>query len=308
MRSKRYQIIGATTLFAVVLWVSVNLSSQYQTTVAVPIVVTNAPQGLALRTPLPASIQLTLSGEGWQMASYLWRSELRYLFDLTLANVYPKIRTQRDVRRALEIPPGISVVEMKPESLFMAFEPYVAKKVPVLLDTSVSYAEGYGLSGVARITPESTIVGGAASVVNAVDHWRTRKLNLRDLKAAVDMEIGLDDSVPFLLTFQPQAIRLRMNVQPLAEKTLSGITVASLSVPSDREVILIPPKIEIVVRGGIDQLTGISTADCRAFINFEEIPGDTSRTLVPRIELPAGLTLIEKRPERLHYVIRKRLQ
>jgi len=308
MSGKRLQIISATTLFAMVLWGSVNLSSEYQATVTVPISVTNVPQGLALRTPLPVGLQLTLRGEGWQMASYFWTLDLRYVLDLSLSSSVQKVLTMRDVVRGLGARSGIDAIDMKPESLFIAFEPYVAKKVPVVLDASVSYAEGYGLSGVPVMNPESIIVGGAASVVNPVDHWPTRRVSFQDLKAPVDTEVALDDSTPFVLSFQPSAVRISLNVQPLAEKTLSGITVNSRSVPEDREIILIPPKIEIVVRGGIDQLTGISAADCKASIDFSDIPGDTSRTLVPEIELPEGLILISKRPERLHYVIRRRLQ
>ena len=308
MKTRHLQIIAATTLLSALLWLSVNMNNHYQTTVSVPLILSDTPAGLALQTPMPRELQLSFRGEGWQLAAYLWRSDFQYRIDLGNSPHVQKVVTIRDVLREMTIPPGVELVDMKPESLFIAFEPYVEKKVRVYFNTSMSFAEGYGLSGPPSVRPESVTIGGAASLLTTIEGWRTRHSTFENLKAPVETEVPLDESTPFLLTVSPGTVRVTVNVQPFAEKTFNGVPIEVRSVPEDREVILIPPKIDIVVRGGIDRLATAAATDCRAYIDYKTIQEDTTRILPPEIELPVGITLMSKTPDRVQYFIRRRLR
>ena len=103
------------------------------------------------------------------------------------------------------------------------------------------------------------------------------------------------------------AIRVQFNVQPFAEKPFSGLPVEVLDVPANRELILIPPKIDIVVRGGIEQLSGLSLRDFTASVEFGTVVNDTSGFIDPQIGPPSGIQVMSKRPDRLQYIVRKRL-
>jgi hypothetical protein len=70
---------------------------------------------------------------------------------------------------------------------------------------------------------------------------------------------------------------------------------------------LIPPRIEVVVRGGIDQLTIIEQMDFRAHIDFRAILADTSGSMEPQITSPEGVQVVARRPERIQYIVRTRL-
>ena len=82
MKERRYHIVITTVVCAVLLWGFVKLGNQYQTTVEIPIDVSDLPEGVAIRTSLPRDIQMILRGEGWQLAALFWRSDLRYQLDL----------------------------------------------------------------------------------------------------------------------------------------------------------------------------------------------------------------------------------
>jgi hypothetical protein len=78
-------------------------------------------------------------------------------------------------------------------------------------------------------------------------------------------------------------------------------------VPSNREVILIPPRIELVVRAGIKQLSNLSTNDFHVTADYSVILTDTTGTVEPQIAAPPGVQVVRRRPERLTYIIRKSL-
>ena len=74
----------------------------------------------------------------------------------------------------------------------------------------------------------------------------------------------------------------------------------------------IPDQIEaahfdIVVRGDIEQLSELTLSDFEATIDFDAILADTSGYVSAKIDLPPGLQMVSRRPERHQYIVRKRL-
>ncbi len=306
MKRKRLHIILATTLFASLLWISVNLGNTFQTQATVPLVITGLPGGMAMQAPVPRSVQVKLRGDGWLLAMMLGR-ELRCTIDLTSLQQGQSAITLLDVAERLGIPGGVEPLDMNPDSIIVAFDSLVERKVPVALNIAASFRDRYGQVGPARATPDSVTLRGARSVLAGMQSWPTVRTTFENLKAPVDVTIRLAESERYQVEAFPPEIRLRMDVQWFAEKILSGIPVEVRSVPPHREVILVPPRLELVVRGGVDQLSAVNPQDIRASLDYARILSDTTGTLAPEIETPAGLQVISTRPEHLQYIVRKRL-
>ncbi len=79
------------------------------------------------------------------------------------------------------------------------------------------------------------------------------------------------------------------------------------SVPPGREIIFIPPRLDIVVRGGIEQLAAIGEGPFSAVVDFAELEKDSTGYAVPTLRIPDGLKVIERSPKRFQFIIRKRL-
>jgi hypothetical protein len=307
LSARTLRIAAATVFSAVAFWLSVHLNEVHEVPATVSLTFLNVPEGYALRTAAPREVHLNLQGEGWKLAGFLWGKDLACPIDLADAGKKERVMTVSDISRELGPHPGVLFSNMSPDTLFVAFEPYTSRKVPVILNASISCSDGYGLSGAPRLVPDSVTVGGASSIVAGIEQWRTRATSFEQLKAPLSTSVALDDSLPFLLSFSPPSVDLLLNVQPFAEKTLPGIPIRTLSVPANRELILIPPRLEIVVRGAIDQLASLTQNACGATVDFNAIEGDSIRVLTPVVDLPPGLTLIAMRPSTVQYVIRRRL-
>lgn len=307
MKQKNLHIILATTLFAALLWISVQLSNQYQTTVTTPFVLRNLPTGFALKAQVPRTIALRLRGEGWQMAAMFLRSDLRCVLDLALLAPQQGVITLNDVAERMTIPPGIQILDMKPDSVFVSYDTLGFRKVPVVLDYTASFRERHGQVGPVAVSPESVVIEGATSVLATIDTWKTSRVVLDNLKAPVELTVPLLESDRYLVTPNPSEVTVKLDVQWFAEKTISGLAVEVLSVPMYREVILIPPRLDLVVRGGVEQLAQLTGLDFRASIDYTTLLSDTTGMANPEITIPEGLHIVSRRPERLQYIIRKRL-
>lgn len=307
MENKRIHIILATVVVATLLWISVKLGFQYQTLVKAAVVVENIPTGMALKTAVPRALQLRFRGDGWQLVPLFLGRDLRYTLDVQSLAPGKRAITLRDLAERMQIPMGAQAVDMTPESLFVELESYEEKKVPVLVDDQSAFRDGYGQIGAPLVFPESVVVGGAKSIIASIDSWRTARRRFDNVKSSIDEYVPLADTSAYRLSFSPSTVRILIEVQQFAEKTLSGLPVEVLGVPENLEVILSPPKLDIVVRSGINRLAALSVRDFRATATYDEIIGDSTGMIDTRIGFPSGVQLVSKRPDRLQYIVRKRL-
>ena len=306
MEKKRLPIIVATTLFAILLWVSVNMSYEYQIVVHVPLVIENLPPDKAIATPFPKTVQLKLRGNGWRSAALMLGAEPQCIIDVSSLSSRHSLGLN-DIVDRITIPLGIQPVDMKPDSLRFDFDNYTEKRVPVLLNVVTLFRPGYGQVGETTVVPDRITLGGAASLLATIEGWPTARTTLTDVRSPLDAEVPLADSASHYLKLFPQKVRVRMNVQQFAEKTIVGLTVETNDVPQNKEVILIPPKVDVIVRGGVDQLATLGNEDFGASINYEEIIDDSTGYAEPLVTLPKGVQLVAKRPDRMQFIIRTKL-
>lgn len=307
MEKNRFPIIIATTLFAVLLWLSVNMSYDYQVVVSIPLVVENLPLNTAIATPFPKSVQVRLRGSGWHSAALMLSADPRCIIDAGALGSHKRSFALSDVLDRVTMPIGIQPVDMKPESVYFSFDSYAQKRVPVLLNAATEFRSGYGQVGETVITPDSVTIGGAVSLLATIRGWPTTRTAITDLKSPVDVELPLADSASNYLRLSPPAVHVKIDVQQFAEKTMAGLPVETRDVPQNKEVILIPPRIDLIVRGGVEQLSTLGNDRFSVSVEYGSIVNDSTGYTDPIVVSPKGVQLVMKKPERMQFIIRKKL-
>jgi YbbR domain-containing protein len=305
MKEHRLPIIIFSTLFAILLWVSVNMTYEYQTTVQLPLVLENIKPTRALARPVPQSVQMKVHGTGWQLAELSFAPNTRYELDCGEVTTHQRFLTANDIMERVKIPRGPSVIEIKPETLLVVLDEKISKTVPLIPNTSLSFRNGYDIIGDVHISPDSVKLAGAHSLLNDVTAWSTNLLSLSNLRSPVQTQISVSDSLSYGITPIPSKATISFDVQPIAEETFKGISVDVNDVPENRLVVLIPPKVDIIIRGGVDQLAALSRKDFSAYINYSTILLDTTGMISPTIVCPRNTKVVDQNPEKLQYVIRK---
>jgi len=327
MNRRQPIILFAACLFGALAWLSVSMGERYQITLTAPLTIEDVPEGYAIRTPVPRTLLLRYRGDGWRLALLQFGADANLtmsFISLRPAGEAPgradsgatsarpftppnRIITHLDISERAPTRAGVELTDITPDSIVLALDRYEQRKVPLLLDVSTSFREGYGQVGTVTLVPESVTVGGAASIVRTITSWSTVRREFKDLRTPVEADVALTQSPLLLLTFSVPSTHVSLNVEPFAEKVLSGIPVEGRGVPQHREVIFIPPKLDIVTRGGIRQLANLSAADFHVSIDYASILADTTGSIDPAVAGPGGIQVVTKRPDRVQYIVRKRL-
>jgi YbbR domain-containing protein len=307
MENKRYHIIIASIVFAVLMWFSINMGYEYTIVKHIPVILENRRDDRALRYPTPKSITVWFQGHGWQLAGLYFLPEIKYFIDLSSLTGDHFILTSRDFSEHVKIPPSIQPVDIKPETLVLAFDESREKKVPVIPRITISSPEGFGIVGPMKVTPESVLVSGSQHMIETVPAWSTEHLRFDNQRNPVDEQIGLVEPMNYAIDVTPRTVRLQIDIQPFAEKTFEGISLTVLGIPLNRDVIFIPPKMDVTARGSIDQLATLALENFQAKIDFQSLVEDSTGTVTPSLIVPEGVKIIHRSPERFQFIIRKKL-
>ncbi len=305
MKNKNLHIAIFSTLFAVALWLSINMGYEYQTVVSVPLVLENIKPNRSLAKPVPLTVNVKIHASGWQLVGLYFVPDVRYVLDISDISNRFNFVTSKEIVERLKLPQGIQTVDIKPDTIMVVLDDKVKKTVPVEPVVAMTFREGYGVVGDIESIPDSITLTGAKDLLDKIDRWQTDPLVFSSLKSDVNARVGVSDTMSFSITPFPAAVTVQIDVQPIAEKSFKGIPVEVNQVPENRLVVLLPQKIDIIVRGGIEQVAAVEQKDFSSYIDYKSILLDTTGSIHPVVTTPKDIKIVRQDPERLQYVVRK---
>ncbi len=301
----RTPVIIASVIFAIGLWLTVNLGFDYTTTKDIPIVIQNLADDIALRNTPPEYVRARIRGEGWKLLGMKIGGDTKYLIDLENKRSTITLQTSDDLSDRIRIPGGIDITEISPSQLTLELKPSTERHIPIEPVLDVTFRNGFDRVGPVSVFPESVMIRGAESVVGAINSWKTEPIILRDIREPVQKTVNLSDTYSRIISLSEGTCKVQFDVQWIAEKTIAGLQIGVEGIPANREVILIPPRMDVIIRGGIDRLAPIEKDSFSVQIYYRDILADTSGAVIPQIEGPKDVRIVQRTPERLHYVIRR---
>ena len=281
----------------------------YEYTVAkhIPVVLENLKEGKALKYPIPRVMTVRFRGTGWQLATLYLSADPKYYLDISTATDDPFLITSGDLSEHIKLSTPLQPVDVQPESLLVGIDESIVKRVPVVPRVMMNFAEQFGQVGLMSIVPESIVVTGSQSMMRNIVQWHTLHRRFENCRGNIDEELPLEEQPMFAFDIVPSTVRLMVEVQPFAEKTISDILLETTTVPEGSAVQCIPSRIELVVRGGINQLAKLSPSDFHATLDFNRLISDSSGLVYPSITAPEGIKILRRTPDHVRFIIRKQL-
>lgn len=307
MKFKHYHIIIGAFLFALLMWVSVNMTYDYTTTYTIPIKLDNLPAGKILKYPIPKNLDVRIKGSGWHLTSLFFSGNLELTIDGKKLTANTVTHTDALVTENIKLSSPISILDIYPDSLNFVIEDCLTKKVRVKPLINLDFLEGYGQAGEIEVFPDSIFVKGSQSNIGSIIDWKTKPVILNNLNKPVHIKLPLQEPPEYIINIELKEVDLRINVQPFAEKSYTGINIETYYLPVNREVIFIPPKMDVILRGSIEKLSNLTNDSISAYIDFTTLVSDSSGYVNPEVNLPPDVKIIKTFPDRFQFIIRKRL-
>lgn len=296
-------IIGSV-IFAIILWLFVSLNESYITWVQIPLLIELPPNRALEKSPEP-SVFVEVKGTGWQLFSLLsFNTSARCYLNLNKANFNNDvfIVSKDELIKSAELMKNIEVKNVRPETVQIFTGQISQKKVPVIPDIQIIPAEGFTVVGKLKITPDSVIIKGNSKIIQEISSWKTEKIQITDKIKSFDFNIGLMDSLKNIISINPASVNIYVNIQQSAQKVIPDVAIKVIGKQLPQNYIIQPPKISVILTGGIEEIKKVTPSDVSAFIYYNDIITDSIGIFKPEIKFPENIKLLNTDPKTVQII------
>lgn len=300
---KNLHIVIISLFFSFLLWGSISLSKDYYITVEFPLKVINFPDGYSSGTKLPERISAKIRGDGWKLVAVNLGAESEYIISAGNDTGRKYINLFNSLSENQWLSSDMEVLDLNPDTLSLYIEKVREKKVKIEPNFNMDFKPGYGLATELDIFPDSTIVSGPASFLKNINSIPTENIQLTELDSRVVDQVTLK-AYPGM-TYDANYVTINLDVQKIVDKNFDNLLVTVIDIPGDREVVLLPNRISVGVRGGINILGKLNEEEIKTYVYYRDVVLDTLGSVAPHVEIPPNISLDYTKPERLRYIIKK---
>jgi YbbR domain-containing protein len=291
---ENYKVKLALFVMAVFLWFFVVSSREYVQVMKVPLRVVNLPdEKLFLEEP-PSTVQVRFRGKGTSLI-------LLYIFgdvhlSLDLLNVkysfdYPLRIDQVEWATGLDV----QILDIVyPDTVKIRLDDKLERKLAVKPLLLVIPAEGYIQFGDPAVEPDSVKAIGAKSELEKMEYALTQARTVEGATNSFNIKLPLSAQSLRTVRFDPAVVNLTVNIEKTAEREISALPVrvkGNYSFP----IRVQPPEVSIRVRGAASLLNRLTEQDIPVNVEISRATPD-SAALIPIVNLPRGVTLLEMKP------------
>jgi YbbR domain-containing protein len=303
----KYHIFIVSLILSSLLWISLNLDQTYEIQRYIPIKI-NVEKPYAIANVLPLNLDVKIKGKGWSLVRLFTSFKPEFDYDLNFnGNEKYPILVKQFLNESAGFNQGFSITYIKPETLMVQLSKYEEKYVKIVPFVSVVCRKEYQVVGAPVLDPDSIKIGGSSSLLSRLNSLYTQYNYYEGVNASINDVIKLSDSLSNVLWFSRNEVSLHISIELTAEKYFQNVELKVPDLPPDREVLLIPQNITVQLKGGVKQLSETDNTKIMALIDFNTILNDSTGAVAPRFLLPKGMDVISFKPDKIQYVIKKKI-
>ena len=249
--------------------------------IKVPVVVQNPPPGTMVTGPPFQGIEIHVRGPA-ALLSTLPGLKLQYVLDLS--GMKAGNHTVSVLAGRLNLPQGLSIVSIQPQSIQVRLETEARKNVEVIVFFKGNPAPGYFVVQTTA-TPARILLRGPKQILESVDAISTHPIDVSNVTESFKKEITLDlpENLETVTLKTPIMAEITIG-EEIVTKSFSNIPVQGNDVQHAYEIT--PPVITIHVKGPAKLLGTLSSVpDFRVYVDIKGLaPGVYVRRAA--LELP----------------------
>ncbi|MEQ8525058.1 CdaR family protein [Gracilimonas sp.] len=280
-REKVIVFVGAY-IMAISLWFIVNLSGSFNITINIPVEPGNVPENMALTEDLPEFVQVSVSGDGWQLLN-LYNDPPTVVINIEES----EINLFDQVRQRLSYLQEIDVAKVQPLLLSVNMEPKISKKVPVKINTDLNFQSRFGLVGSPTYSPDSITVTGAESRIVDIIEWEVQDtLRLGDIRDDISATLPLEDANG-IVELSENEITFNADVSEFTEGETT-VYIRTRGLPRGQNVNYNPSSVTIRFDVPIEQYAEVEKIrPYEVYVPYSKILEDSTGFVTPDIEQTA---------------------
>ncbi len=294
-------------IFAIFIWFFVITENEYEHDIDVPIRLVNVSENMVPLHEIPENAKVKVRGNGKDLIALTVSQGARLELDLSDVG-RSKTFDLRPKHVILSRPIGTIITKevLAPDSLTVVLDEFTSKKVSVRPKIKTITAPGYTTVGEIEVTPDSIEIFGPKSLVTKINELYTKEEKFTDLRFDLKRIFPLAPLPSPKIKTGVQEVEVYVNVQKLLEKTVNSIPVEVRNAPKNVNITVIPSTLSLVLEGGGDLLSELSSDDIVAYIDYNRVKYQSGNEFPAVIERPQGISYRDVRPKTFKLIFERK--
>jgi hypothetical protein len=258
----------------------VKLTKVYTKNISYKINLTEIPDDKIIINQSADSLKLTISSFGFDFIKYyLSNQTINISSKDILDNSQSYVITQSNNYSQIDnfINPDFELVSINFDSIFFDYDKLGTKNVPVVLNSSINFSQGFDYFKDFNLLPDSISVIGSEKALNSINLINTKELVLDDIKSSITQNLELDISNTNNLKYSDKSVKIFIDVEKSTESILN-LPVSIINIPTDININYYPKTIKVSFSVSLDNYQKYSSKDFKIICDFNEISQDGKLT------------------------------
>lgn len=307
IRNRKINVFFLFLLLAFIILIFTKLSNDYTNTLTFDINKTNVPEENVVLHDSNAKLSVTLKTHGFKWLSY-YVSPPKIAIDFSKDVTKTKSTFIWNKAKAYmysdqQFGENVELINISPDTLVFKYDVNLVKKIPIVLDTDVSFASGYDLTGNYELKPDSIVVVGPDIIASKVKNIKTETLTLNDVKSNIsrNLKLKLPNNTKDL-NFSMSEVEVSATVEKYTEGTLI-IPVSVINVPKNMTLNYFPKEVAVVYYTNLKHFKDVDAKDFVVECDFSAI-SNQQPYLTPKLSKISPLVKSAKiNQQRIEYII-----
>lgn len=282
---------------SLLVWFFVKMSQRYESRGTLQLEY-QLPVGRVFAEPPQASMPFKYAGTGWKLLkmSLLHRTPS---LSFQLSNSVRQSLVRTVLSKKIEQELGLSVLELGQDKIDIHLDTLLSKKVPVKLDTLISFENGYYFRDSIVLTPDSIEVFGASQLIDTLAFVETEPLKMKCPEMDFTSTLKIVNPSPGLAQLSTEKTKVFMPIEQYTEKMLN----IQIMVLNERDSVrLLPASVTLKCVVGVSRYNEIVPSGFRI---VAVIDNESTSTTVPLtlVRQPSWVKSTQFTPQAVEYLI-----
>jgi len=289
------------------------MSKTYTDKFIFPVNYINFPDQRIVVNDLPKSITLMIKTSGFRILAYRFTSTKEPVVIDVAASLKGNLDPKNDLIAVpsaslsddfiLQLGNDYSITGFAPDSILFTFSNKASKRVPVLLQSVITFNKQHDTTGSVLLDPDSVTITGPSASIADVNFVKTELLQLSNLKSSVRQKVGLEKT--HLVTSAVDHVTVLIPVEKFTEGSME-VPVHAINVQPGFVLKTFPDKVKVRYKVSLSQYNEVRAEMFDAVVDASGLPDDRTRQLKVKLETaPHFIRTVIIEPEKTDYILRK---
>ncbi|WP_338730861.1 YbbR-like domain-containing protein [Mangrovimonas cancribranchiae] len=287
IKSKRINVFLLFVVLSFITLLLLKLSNTYTKTITFNITKKEVPEAYVIVNDSSHALEITLKTNGFNLLQYyLSRPKVTVDFknDITQTDsLYIWSKSTFFSKLNQQFDKDIELLNVTPDTLKFRFDKNEVKKIPVKLNSNISFSPGYDLFKPIVLDPDSIKVIGPQVLVDKIHAIETDSVTLLDVKNTQQkkVKLKLPKNANENLIFSNNTININIEVDKFTEGHLK-VPVSIINVPENITLKYFPKKVNISYYTSLTHFKDIKPKDFLVVCDYNQI-NENQTILTPKV-------------------------